>query len=101
MNFLEAKTPRVWKLPVYYDKLTQPERAEVRNQYVKEQDGLCYYCKTELSLSPSMIKPIDWHLFPKHFLKHPVHLHHRHDTGLTLGAVHAYYNAVSWQYHGK
>ena len=98
---MQAKQLRVWKLPVYYDKLTQPERAEVRNQYWKEQEGLCYYCKTELTLSPNMTKHIDWRKFPKHFLKNPIHLHHRHDTGLTLGAVHAYCNAVLWQYHGE
>jgi hypothetical protein len=98
---MQAKQSRVWLLPVYYDKLTQRERASVRAQYVREQEGLCYHCKQELNLSPNMIKSIDWHLFPKGFLNHPVHLHHRHDTGLTLGAVHAYCNAVLWQYHGE
>lgn len=46
-------------------------------------------------------KPINWKLFPKEFLKNPIHLHHSHDTDMTLGAVHAYCNAVLWQYHGE
>jgi hypothetical protein len=40
-------------------------------------------------------------LFPKNFLKWPVHLHHSHDTGMTIGAVHSYCNAVLWQYHNE
>jgi hypothetical protein len=28
-------------------------------------------------------------------------LHHCHQTGLTIGAVHAKCNAVLWQYHGE
>jgi hypothetical protein len=34
-------------------------------------------------------------------LKSPIHLQHDHDTGLTEGAVHAYCNAVLWQYEGR
>ena len=40
-------------------------------------------------------------LFPPNFFKWPVHLHHSHDTGMTIGAVHARCNAVLWQYHGE
>jgi hypothetical protein len=40
-------------------------------------------------------------LFPELFLKYPVHLHHSHVTGLTIGAVHAYCNAVLWVYHDE
>jgi len=49
----------------------------------------------------SLEKRIDWDLFPPGFLKNPVHLHHNHDTGMTIGAVHAYCNAVLWQYYGE
>lgn len=98
---MNAKQPRVWKLPVYYDKLRSEERYEVRQQYMKEQEGLCYYCDTRLDVSPVQTKHIDWHLFPPNFLRYPNHLHHRHDTGLTLGVTHAYCNAVLWQYHGE
>lgn len=38
-------------------------------------------------------------IFPKGFFDRPVHLHHSHDTGLTIGAVHAVCNAVLWIYH--
>jgi hypothetical protein len=45
--------------------------------------------------------PINQILFPKSFFKYPVHLHHCHKTGLTLGAVHHYCNAYLWQYLGE
>ena len=35
----------MYKLPVDYTKLTQPERRQVREQYIKEQNNLCFYCK--------------------------------------------------------
>ncbi len=84
-----------------YDKLTRSERRAVRNQYVENQSGDCYHCHTPLKIRPKQDKKINWDLFPKNFLKWPVHLHHSHDTGMTLGAVHAYCNAVLWQYHGE
>lgn len=92
-----------WKLPVNYDKLHWTERREVRDQYVAEQEGKCYYCKCPLNRRPPecVKRPIDWGLFPANFLRYPVHLHHCHDTGMTIGAVHAYCNAVLWQYHGE
>ena len=96
--------PSNHKLPVFYAKLSPSMKAEVRRQYVKEQEGKCYYCDAPLSGEPpDLIKEraINWSLFPEYFLNHPVHLHHDHGTGLTLGAVHAYCNAVLWQYHGE
>ena len=101
MKFSDCKSPKVWKLPVYYDKLTPAERREVRLQYVSEQRGYCYYCKTELSRKPTLNYSLDMDLFPKDFLKHPIHLHHCHNTGLTLGAVHALCNGILWHYHGE
>ena len=92
------------KLPVKYDDLTPDVRKLVREQYVKDQDGLCYYCKCSLRGKPSeevMQKRIRWSLFPKHFLKWPIHLHHNRESGLTIGAVHAKCNAVLWQYEGE
>lgn len=92
------------KLPVDYTKLTQPQRRQVREEYVKRQDGLCAYCMDPLNdPAPAHItsQPINWKLFPPHFLKHPIHLQHDHGTGMTEGAVHAYCNAVMWQYHGR
>ena len=94
------------ELPADYDSLTQAQRAEARQLYVEEQGGLCSHCKHDLDGPPPLeieAMPINWALFPgaRSFLKHPVHLHHDHDTGLTIGAVHALCNAVLWQYHGE
>lgn len=90
--------------PQNYEHLTQPERAELRANYVKEQKGLCHHCAGPLDREPSermQSIPINWRLFPKNFLKWPVHLHHNHRTGMTIGAVHALCNAVLWQHHGE
>jgi hypothetical protein len=91
-------------LPARYDELTWQERREVRKAYVQKQDGKCHHCGASLEDGPApsiMSKRINWRLFPANFLKHPIHLHHSHDTGLTIGAVHARCNAVLWQYHGE
>lgn len=91
-------------LPVDYRSLEWPERRDVRNEYVRRQRGFCYFCKSYLDGEPAADvkkKPINWRLFPRDFMKHPVHLHHSHDTGMTIGAVHNYCNAVLWQYHGE
>jgi hypothetical protein len=71
---------------------------------MEKQKGLCFFCGENLSKEvPDKImkKKIDWDLFPPNFLKYPIHLQHNHDTNMTEGAVHAYCNAVMWQYHGK
>lgn len=90
-------------LPTNYTKLTPVERRQVREQYVTLQQGLCYYCKEPLLLKSKKaeIYKIKTHLFPENFFKWPVHLHHNHDTGMTIGAVHARCNAVLWQYFGE
>lgn len=88
-------------LPVDYTTLSWQERKAVREEYVKLQNNNCFYCKATLNWSPPKEireKEINWKLFPENFLKYPIHLHHNHDTGLTLGAVHSYCNAVLWQY---
>ena len=93
-----------YNLPVNYEKLTHKQRKEVREQYIKEQDGKCYHCGFPLDGKPDPEVRnhfITWDLFPKGFRKSPIHLHHNHDTDLTIGAVHAYCNAVLWQYHGE
>lgn len=90
-----------YNLPVDYDLLEWWERRDVRNQYISEQKNRCYYCKGDLSKHPEQDKPILWSQFPPNFLEHPIHLHHDHGTGLTIGAVHSYCNAVLWQYHGE
>ena len=90
--------------PVSYSSLAPYERKIIREQYIKEQGGVCFWCKHSLKEKPPKRitgMKIDWSLFPKNFLKYPVHLQHDHDTDLTEGAVHAYCNAVMWQYHGR
>tara|TARA_B100001146_G_C15990868_1_gene352523 strand:+ start:114 stop:419 length:306 start_codon:yes stop_codon:yes gene_type:complete len=101
MKFLKAKKPKVWKLPQHYLSLTPNERREVRLQYIKEQRGYCTYCKMPLDKEPPKPYNLNLGLFPRGFLNHPVHLHHDHGTGLTIGAVHAYCNGVLWEYHGE
>ena len=93
-----------YKLPIDYTELEPQERREVREQYIKEQKGLCAYCGESLeNEAPKKVtnKKIDWSLFPHNFLKYPIHLQHDHDTGMTEGAVHNYCNAVLWQYHSR
>ena len=46
-------------------------------------------------------KSVNKKCFPPAFFDNPVHLHHNHSTGLTIGAVHCYCNAVLWQYYGE
>lgn len=92
------------KLPVNYSKLHWSERRKVREEYVKQQGGVCQCCKVSLQGPPPrgiLEKPIDWDLFPKGFQDHPIHLHHDHSTGMTIGAVHARCNAYLWVYHGE
>lgn len=92
------------KLPINYNTTTWQERRKARAQYVKQQNGNCMFCRAPLdSVPPDRVtgKKINWALFPENFLKYPVHLQHDHATGMTEGAVHAYCNAVMWQYHGR
>lgn len=103
LDFTVTPTPSV-ELPVDYNSIGTAKRAEVRNLYVAKQGGLCAHCKHSLvEPVPHSIAgmSIDLKLFPPYFLKHPVHLHHDHDTGLTIGAVHARCNAVLWQYYNE
>lgn len=93
-----------YQLPIDYTKLSPKERREVRLQYIDLQERKCFYCEESLDANPpSQItdKKINWNRFPPNFLKHPIHLQHCHKTGMTEGAVHAYCNAVMWQYEGR
>jgi hypothetical protein len=90
--------------PAHYPSLSQPERRTLRLAYIEAQAGRCALCEAPLSgpTDPRIAGlPVDWSLFPPGFTKHPIHLHHDHETGMTLGAVHALCNALSWQYHGE
>ena len=100
----EEAPDKIYELPVDYDKLEWWERRDVRNQYIKEQQNMCFYCDERLDQeAPEYIreKRIDWGLFPSGFLDHPIHLQHDHGTGMTEGAVHNYCNAVMWCEEGR
>ena len=91
-------------LPVYYKVLTQPERRAVREEYVRQQGGKCAHCGCDLTGAARddiLAKRVNARLFPPNFFRWPVHLHHCHKTGMTIGAVHSHCNAVLWQYHGE
>ena len=92
------------ELPVNYGAIDQATRRAVREAYVQHQGGNCHYCNGPLASPPPAdvkARKIQWTAFPPQFLKYPVHLHYSHETGLTIGAVHALCNAVLWQYHGE
>ncbi len=104
MKIPTMSSPKKIELPVNYNSLHYTERRLIREEYITQQNGKCYYCDSQLNEEPSdsvKQKPIDKHLFPLNFFKYPVHLHHNHKTGMTIGAVHNYCNAVLWQYHGE
>lgn len=88
-------------LPVNYEKLSQLQRARVREQYVRLQKGLCKFCKGPLTSKSADERRVDASRFPSGFFRHPIHLHHNHRTGMTIGAVHAHCNAILWQYYGE
>ncbi len=91
-------------LPAMYSKIGTAKRAAVREQYIELQDGLCYHCHAPLD-GPCSVEVaqqfVDERRFPPYFFTRPIHLHHDHDTDLTIGAVHAHCNAVLFQYHGE
>jgi len=92
------------KLPINYENLTPIDRKKVREEYIKIQSGKCSHCGEQLEDSASdeiMDREINIRLFPTNFFKYPIHLHHSHVTGMTIGAVHCHCNAVLWQYHGE
>jgi hypothetical protein len=85
-----------------YRKLSASQRRRVREEYVERQVGLCHHCNSRLDQTPrpDIAKlPVKASLFSVGFFTYPVHLHHNHKTGMTLGAVHCHCNAVLWQYH--
>lgn len=92
------------ELPCLYEKLTQLQRKQVREKYIEQQDGKCMHCGGDIKQEPPqqiLDTEINLKLFPPNFLKHPIHLQHDRDSGLTEGSVHARCNAILWQYHGR
>lgn len=92
------------RLPVKYDNLTWIQRRHVREDYILRQKGDCWHCGHSLAGPPPREitdLPLDGRFFGPAFLKHPIHLHHDHQTGYTIGATHAYCNGVLAQYYGE
>lgn len=92
------------ELPTDYNRLSSRMRAIIRVEYAQRQKGFCHYCNAPLDSLPSpevRAKKVDWRYFPPGFTRSPLHLHHDHKTGMTIGVVHALCNAVLWQYHGE
>ena len=90
--------------PIKYSESDPHTRRLARKQYAINQDRKCWYCGELLDDEPKRCvrdKKLNMDLFPDDFLNHPIHLHHDHETDLTIGAVHAYCNGVLWQYEGK
>ena len=88
-------------LPAIYSELSFSERKQIRNRYLELQKGMCCHCGAPLNgpADPSVFEyKIDDTLFPEKFFNYPIHLHHDHNTGLTIGTVHCLCNAVLWQY---
>ena len=99
-------TDKEFELPTDYTKLDwrKGDNKRVREQYIKLQDGKCYWCNCDLTEEPSeevQNAEINWDLFPKGFQNAPVHLQHCHKTNMTEGAVHMKCNAYMWQYEGR
>ena len=91
-------------LPINYEKSDWRVRKQAREQYCEVQEWKCWYCGEDLRQSPCesvLRKNLNMRLFPKGMLDNPIHLHHNHKNGMTIGAVHARCNCVLWQYHGE
>lgn len=89
------------KLPVNYNNISSRKRKLVREEYIRRQNNLCWFCGESLDKEPTNIistYKVNRALFPPNFFGWPVHLHHDHKTGITKGAVHCYCNAVLWQF---
>lgn len=89
--------------PQDYTKMTQQQRRALRLRYIEHQEGRCAHCDEPLDGPPAhgvLTRKFTARLFPEGFLNHPVHLHHCHATGMTIGAVHARCNADLWEHHG-
>jgi len=97
-------SPHDLKLPTRYSCLSNIDKKVIRERYIDKQNGKCFYCNNKLNTDPPTgILKLKVHksLYPKGFFNRPVHLHHNHDTDMTIGAVHAYCNAVLWEYENE
>lgn len=101
---VDEKIEQYPDLPIDYAAANWRERKTARKLYIVQQHGRCYYCKGPLGMYPAqhvLDKKVDKDLFPVGFFDNPIHLHHNHDSNMTIGVVHAYCNAVLWEYEGE
>ena len=92
------------QLPINYETASPQLRRKAREEYIMEQKGACYLCGELLSDDPArhiLDMEIDEELFPDGFFDNPIHLHHDHVTGTSIGTVHCRCNAYMWQYEGS
>lgn len=89
---------------ILYSLTTPQSRRKKRLEYMRAQGGACLHCGHQLlteQCGDSLKGAIDTFLFPEGMFDYPVHLHHCHESGWTIGAVHAHCNAILWQFHGE
>jgi hypothetical protein len=104
LSLFPKHTLNTMQLPIKYSETHYSIRKLVREEYIKLQNNLCCHCNNPLDSKPSLDilnLSINKRLFPKNFFNYPIHLHHDHNTDLTIGAVHCECNAVLWQYHDE
>lgn len=92
------------QLPRNYHDLSLSGRRLVHQEYLRRQDDKCWHCGKDLYEDPAQEILDAWinvKHFPSGFFKFPRHLHHNHNTGMTIGVVHARCNAWLWQYKGE
>lgn len=92
------------ELPQIYKDLSWSDKKLCRELYTLEQDNRCWLCGSHLDDKPSKVYrgyTIHEGRFPSKFFDYPIHLHHDHIIGLTIGVVHAHCNAYLWQYENQ
>ena len=93
------------ELPMLYSRKHMRKRA--REKYIEQQQGICPHCNTLLVDEPTKqieqlkTNPYGVLLLASPFFNWPIHLHHDHSTGLTVGAYHAACNAVLDVFHNQ
>lgn len=86
------------ELPTKYSSLTGERKSAVKEAYICLQRDRCWLCGDDLYDPPKFLveNPNYMPLCGNQLAEHsPLHLHHDHKTGLTLGVTHAECNILS------
>lgn len=86
------------ELPTKYSSLSGERLAVVKEAYICLQRERCWLCGGNLYELPNHVvdNPNLIGLCSSQLAEqHPLHLHHNHDTGLTLGVAHAECNIIN------